>query len=109
LISALLLIVRAALELIPPLFQKVIIDEVITSRDLTYIGVLIACLVGIYALQQLVSVGDNYIRHSLGEKFIFDFACLLRTHVNRRADVPGYQRSQRTGALCYPRIGIDCR
>ncbi len=83
LISALLLIVRAALELIPPLFQKAIIDEVITSRHLKYIGVLIACLVGIYALQQLVSVGDNYIRHALGEKFIFDLRVRLYGYLQR--------------------------
>jgi ABC-type multidrug transport system fused ATPase/permease subunit len=83
LISTLLLIVRAALELIPPLFQKAIIDEVITSRHLKYIGVLIACLVGIYALQQLVSVGDNYIRHALGEKFIFDLRVRLYGYLQR--------------------------
>jgi len=81
--SALLLIARAALELVPPLFQKVIIDEVVTSRHLTYIGVLIACLVGTYALQQLVSVGDNYIRHALGEKFIFDLRVRLYSYLQR--------------------------
>ena len=32
-ISALLLIIRAALELVPPLFQKVIIDEATSSVD----------------------------------------------------------------------------
>ena len=83
LISALLLVVRAALELVPPLFQKVIIDEVLTSRHLKYIGVLVACLVGIYALQQLVSVGDNYIRHALGEKFIFDLRVRLYSYLQR--------------------------
>ncbi len=83
LFSVLLLIVRAALELVPPLFQKAIIDEVVTSRHLRYIGVLIACLVGIYALQQLVSVGDNYIRHALGEKFIFDLRVRLYSYLQR--------------------------
>jgi len=82
-ISALLLIIRAALELVPPLFQKVIIDEVITSRQLTYIGVLLACLAGTYALQQLVSIGDNYIRHALGEKFIFDLRVHLYSYLQR--------------------------
>jgi len=75
--------VRAALELIPPLFLKTIIDEVVSSRRMTYIGVLIACLVGIYALQQLVSVGDNYIRHALGEKFIFDLRVRLYGYLQR--------------------------
>ena len=83
LISAVLLIGRAALELVPPLFQKAIIDEIVTSRHLAYIGVLIACLVGVYALQQLVSIGDNYIRHALGEKFIFDLRVRLYAYLQR--------------------------
>ena len=83
LVSAVLLIGRAALELVPPLFQKEIIDEIITSRHLTYIGVLIACLVGAYALQQLVSIGDNYIRHALGERFIFDLRVRLYAYLQR--------------------------
>jgi ABC-type multidrug transport system fused ATPase/permease subunit len=83
LISMVLLIARAAVELVPPLFQKAVVDEVITSRNLTYIGVLIACLVGVYALQQLISIGDNYIRHSLGEKFIFDLRVRLYAYLQR--------------------------
>jgi ABC-type multidrug transport system fused ATPase/permease subunit len=83
LISAVLLIGRAALELVPPLFQKAIVDEIVTSRHLAYIGVLIACLVGVYALQQLVSIGDNYIRHALGEKFIFDLRVRLYAYLQR--------------------------
>jgi ABC-type multidrug transport system fused ATPase/permease subunit len=82
-VSAVLLIGRAALELVPPLFQKAIIDEIVTSRHLAYIGVLIACLVGVYALQQLVSIGDNYIRHALGEKFIFDLRVRLYAYLQR--------------------------
>jgi ABC-type multidrug transport system fused ATPase/permease subunit len=83
LINAVLLIGRAALELVPPLFQKAIVDEIVTSRHLAYIGVLIACLVGVYALQQLVSIGDNYIRHALGEKFIFDLRVRLYAYLQR--------------------------
>ncbi|UCF94814.1 MAG: hypothetical protein JSW39_11885, partial [Desulfobacterales bacterium] len=72
LVSASLLIGRAGLELVPPLFQKAIVDEVISARHLTYLGILIAALVGTYALQQLVNIGDNFVRHALGEKFILD-------------------------------------
>ncbi len=72
LISALLLVVRAALELVPPLFQKTIIDEVLTSRDLRYIGVLIACLGDINAkLQDNLSgirVIQAFARENLEEK-----------------------------------------
>ena len=71
-ISAGLLIGRAGLELVPPLFQKSIVDEVITARDLSLLTILIIGLVGTYALHQVVQIGDNYVRHTLGEKFILD-------------------------------------
>jgi ABC-type multidrug transport system fused ATPase/permease subunit len=83
LFSVVLLIARAAIELVPPLFQKAVVDEVLTSRNLTYIVVLTGCLVGIYALQQLISIGDNYIRHALGEKFIFDLRIRLYAYLQR--------------------------
>jgi len=82
-ISALLLVGRAGLELVPPLFQKEIIDEVITTFNLKYLGVLIAALVGAYALSQLVQIGDNYIRHALGEKFIFDLRVRLYAYLQK--------------------------
>ena len=82
-LSAVLLIGRAGLELVPPLFQKEIIDEVITAFNLKYLGVLIAALVGAYALSQLVQIGDNYIRHALGEKFIFDLRVRLYAYLQK--------------------------
>jgi len=82
-LSALLLFGRAGLELVPPLFQKEIIDEVITTCNLEYLGVLIAALVGAYALGQLVQIGDNYIRHALGERFIFDLRIRLYAYLQK--------------------------
>ncbi len=82
-ISALLLIGRAGLELVPPLFQREIIDEIITARNLTYLGVVIAALIGTYALNQLVQIGDNYVRHALGEKFIFDLRVRLYAYLQK--------------------------
>ena len=82
-LSAALLVGRAGLELVPPLFHREIIDEVITTRNLKYLGVLIAALVGAYALSQLVNIGDNYIRHALGEKFIFDLRVRLYTYLQK--------------------------
>jgi ABC-type multidrug transport system fused ATPase/permease subunit len=82
-LSAILLVGRASLELVPPLFQKEIIDEVITAANLKYLGVLIAALVGAYALSQLVQIGDNYIRHALGEKFIFDLRVRLYAYLQK--------------------------
>ena len=82
-ISSLLLIGRAGLELVPPLFQKEIIDEVITARNLTYLGIFITALIAAYALNQLVQIGDNYVRHSLGEKFIFDLRVRLYAYLQK--------------------------
>lgn len=82
-ISALLLIGRAAFELMPPLFQKAIIDEVVTYRNLTVLGILIVALVGVYALNQLVQIGDNLFRHTLGEKFIFDLRVRLYAYLQK--------------------------
>lgn len=64
-ISALLLVGRACLELVPPLIQREIIDEIITARNLSYLGIIIITLIIAYALNQLVQIGDNYVRHSL--------------------------------------------
>ena len=82
-ISAVLLVVRAGLELVPPLFQKSIVDEVITARDLSYLSVLIIGLIGAYALYQVVQIGDNYVRHTLGEKFILDLRIRLYAYLQK--------------------------
>ncbi len=82
-ISALLLVGRACLELVPPLIQREIIDEIITARNLSYLGIVITALISAYALNQLVQVGDNYIRHSLGEKFIFDLRVRLYAYLQK--------------------------
>jgi ABC-type multidrug transport system fused ATPase/permease subunit len=81
--SALLLVGRAGLELVPPLFQKEIIDEIITARNLKYLGVMITALIGVYALNQLIQIGDNYVRHALGEKFIFDLRVRLYAYLQK--------------------------
>jgi ABC-type multidrug transport system fused ATPase/permease subunit len=77
LVSAVLLLGRAGVELVPPLFQKAIIDEVIGESDLSRLGLLVGSLVGVYGLQQLINSADMFIRHALGEKFILD----LRVHI----------------------------
>jgi len=82
-LSSLLLVGRAGLELVPPLFQREIIDEIITARNLAYLGVVITALIVVYALNQLVQIGDNYVRHALGEKFIFDLRVRLYAYLQK--------------------------
>jgi subfamily B ATP-binding cassette protein MsbA len=81
--TTILLILLTVFELLPPLFQKWIVDEVIGTRDLGRLGVLIAGLVGVYALTQAVNSGDLYIRHALGERFIFDLRVRLYAYLQR--------------------------
>ncbi|MBN1661377.1 MAG: ABC transporter ATP-binding protein [Anaerolineae bacterium] len=83
LVSAVLLLGRASLELVPPLFQKTIVDEVLGARDLGRLGMLVAVLVGVYALQNGVDAGDMFIRHALGEKFILDLRVRLYAWLQR--------------------------
>jgi ABC-type multidrug transport system fused ATPase/permease subunit len=77
LLSGALLLGRAGLELVPPLFQKVIVDEVIGRRNLELLTWAVGGLVAVYAVQQLNNAGDAFVRHALGEKFLLD----LRVHL----------------------------
>jgi ABC-type multidrug transport system fused ATPase/permease subunit len=81
--TATLLILLTVFGLLPPLFQKQIIDEVIGTRDLSRLGVLIAGLVGVYALIQAVNSGDLYVRHALGQRFILDLRVRLYAYLQR--------------------------
>ncbi|UCC63013.1 MAG: ABC transporter ATP-binding protein [Anaerolineae bacterium] len=81
--SGVLLLGRAGMELAPPLFQRQIVDQIISSRDLSRLGATVAALAGVYALQQLVGAGDMYIRHALGQKFIFDLRVRLYAYLQR--------------------------
>jgi ABC-type multidrug transport system fused ATPase/permease subunit len=82
-VSALLLIGRAGLELVPPLFQRSIVDEVIGARDLARLGLFVGLLVATYAAQQVVNAGDMFIRHALGERFILDLRVRLYGYLQR--------------------------
>jgi ABC-type multidrug transport system fused ATPase/permease subunit len=82
-VSAVLLLARAGLELMPPLFQRAIIDDVIATGDLSLLTPLIAGLVGVFALLQLVRIVDNYLRHALGERFILDLRVRLYAYLQR--------------------------
>jgi len=71
------------MELVPPLFQKAIVDQVIVAGDLSRLAPLIGLLVVVYALIQLIRVADNYVRHSLGERFILDMRVSLYAYLQR--------------------------
>jgi ABC-type multidrug transport system fused ATPase/permease subunit len=83
LLSSLLLVGRAGMELVPPLFQRAIVDEVIGSRELSRLSLFLALLLAVYAIQELVNSGDMFIRHALGEKFILDLRVHLYAYLQR--------------------------
>jgi len=82
-VTSILVLVHTGLSLIPPLFQREIVDQVIGARDVSRLGVIIATLIGIQALLQLVDFGDLYVRHALGERFIFDLRVRMYAHLQR--------------------------
>jgi subfamily B ATP-binding cassette protein MsbA len=82
LIAALLLL-WTGLELLPPLFQRAIIDGVIGKADTSRLVPLIAGLLGAYVALQLVSAADLYLRHALGERFILDLRVGLYAYLQR--------------------------
>ena len=120
-VSAVLLLGRAGLELVPPLFQRAIVDEVIGARDLTRLGLFVGVLVGVYALQQVVNAGDMFIRHALGERFILDLRVRIYAYL-QRLSLSFFERTS-TGELmsrvtndvnaleqlCHPRLGAHGR
>jgi ABC-type multidrug transport system fused ATPase/permease subunit len=81
--SIVLLVVRAAMELTPPLFQGKIIDEVVEQRDLQRLATYTVILVVVYAALAVVSAVDVYTRHALGERFILDLRVRLYGYLQR--------------------------
>ncbi len=95
--STALIIARAGAELVPPLFQREIIDRVIAAGDLRRIGSLALALVGMYALLMLLDMGDMYMRHALGARVIFDMRVRLYGYL-QRLSLSFYERTS-TGEL----------
>jgi ABC-type multidrug transport system fused ATPase/permease subunit len=83
LLTAIAMLLETGLSLVPPLFQRSIIDGVLATHNLSQLWKLIAGLVGIYALLQLVGAGEQYVRHVLGARFIFDLRVRLYAHLQR--------------------------
>jgi ABC-type multidrug transport system fused ATPase/permease subunit len=81
--TGVLLLLFTGLSLAPPLFQRTIVDEVLGTQDLRRLVTLILALVGTHALVQLVSAGEQYLRHVLGARFILDLRVHLYAHLQK--------------------------
>jgi ABC-type multidrug transport system fused ATPase/permease subunit len=82
-VTCILLVAQTGLSLLPPLFQGAIVDQVIGARDVGRLGVMMATMIGIYALLGLTEFGDQYLRHSLGERFLFDLRVRIYDYLQR--------------------------
>ncbi|MCS7220237.1 MAG: ABC transporter ATP-binding protein [Anaerolineae bacterium] len=82
-VTSALILLYTGLNLLPPLFQRAIVDQVIGQRDLSRLAGWIVGLIGVYALAELVNFGDQYLRHILGERFILDLRVRLYDHLQR--------------------------
>jgi len=82
-VICILLIFQTGLSLLPPLFQREIVDQVIGGRDLSRLGIMVVAMIGVYALLGLLEFGDQYLRHSLGERFLFDLRVRIYDYLQR--------------------------
>jgi ABC-type multidrug transport system fused ATPase/permease subunit len=82
-VIGLVMLLSTGLQLLPPLVQREIIDRVIELGALDRLLRLVLILIGVYALQQVASFGESYLRHVLGARFIFDLRVRIYRHLQR--------------------------
>ena len=81
--TGLLVLLRVGLRLLPPLFQREVVDGVIQDQSVARLPWLIGGLIGVHAVIQLTDYGDMYLRHALGARFILDLRVRLYQHLQR--------------------------
>ena len=82
-VTTLLVFLNTGIGLLPPLFQRSIIDDVIGKQQLHLILPLVGGLVLVYALNGLTEFGDQFLRHTIGERFLYDLRVRLYDHLQR--------------------------
>ncbi len=82
-VASLLLVLHSGLNLLPPLIQGEVVDRVIETGDLSRLGVMVGVLIVVYLLIHMVDFADLYIRHALGERFIFDLRVRIYAYLQR--------------------------
>ncbi len=82
-ITTFLVFLNTGIGLLPPLFQRSIIDDAIGQRQLQLILPLVGGLVLVYALGGLTEFGDQFLRHTIGERILYDLRVRLYDHLQR--------------------------
>ncbi len=96
-ITTALILLKTLVGLLPPLFQRSFIDDVIGNHQLQLILPLTAGLVGVYLVVAFTDFGDQYLRHTIGEKILYDLRVRLYDHL-QRLSLSFYERTS-TGEL----------
>jgi ABC-type multidrug transport system fused ATPase/permease subunit len=96
-VTSVLILIGTGLSLIPPLLQGAVVDEVVGAQDLQRVAMLIGALILVYVGITLTEIGDQYIRHTVGERFLFDLRIKLYDHL-QRLSLAFYDRTS-TGEL----------
>lgn len=76
-------VATTALGLLPPLYQKRLVDDVVVPKNTQLLLGLVLGLVVIYAANQVLQVASNLVRHILGARFIRDLRIRLYEHLQR--------------------------
>jgi ABC-type multidrug transport system fused ATPase/permease subunit len=74
---------QAGSRVIPLLFPSPAAGQAGGGLDFGYLGLLLAGMVGVYAVLRAINVADQYLRHTLGEKFIYDLRVKLYAYLQR--------------------------
>ena len=91
------LVGSVAAELYPPLVWGRVVDQGLMKRDWTYIGWQLALLVGIFAVQQLLSAWRGLLLERAGQQLTFDLR--MRLYNKLAGQSAAYFESQRSGDL----------
>ena len=76
-------VITTVLGLLPPLYQKRLVDDVVVPGNAGPLRGLVLTLLAIYALTQALQIGSHYVRHILGARFIRDLRIGLYEHLQR--------------------------
>ena len=82
-VTTVLIFLNTGLGLLPPLFQLKMIDEVIGQQQVQLIVPLVGGLIIVYALIGLTEFGDQFLRHTIGERILYDLRIRLYDHLQR--------------------------
>lgn len=82
-VTTFLILFETIIGLLPPLFQRSIIDNVIGQKQLQLLPPLLLGLLAVYLLTAFSDFGDQYMRHTIGERILYDLRVRLYDHLQR--------------------------